>query len=80
MDTSKDYTGKGTASYPNGDVYQGDFVEGVSYTTCFSILNLIFKSWERVKVEPIHMPQQQQDHLKEKMEKVVHQLCRKKST
>jgi len=44
MDTSKDYTGKGTASYPNGDVYQGDFVEGVSYTTCFSILNLIFKS------------------------------------
>lgn len=28
--TSKEYTGKGTATYPNGDVYIGDFVDGVS--------------------------------------------------
>lgn len=24
------YTGKGTATYPNGDVFKGDFVNGVS--------------------------------------------------
>ena len=29
MASSKDFTGKGTATYPNGDVYQGDFVEGL---------------------------------------------------
>jgi hypothetical protein len=28
--TSKDYTGKGTATYSNGDVYIGDFKDGVS--------------------------------------------------
>lgn len=24
------YTGKGTATYPNGDVFKGDFLDGVS--------------------------------------------------
>ena len=28
--TSKDFTGKGIATYPNGDVYDGTFVDGVS--------------------------------------------------
>ena len=28
--TSRHYSGKGTATYPNGDVYEGLFVEGVS--------------------------------------------------
>ena len=28
--TSKDFTGKGIATYPNGDVYDGGFVDGVS--------------------------------------------------
>jgi hypothetical protein len=28
--SSKDYTGKGTATYSNGDVYIGDFLNGVS--------------------------------------------------
>ena len=26
---SRHYTGKATASYPNGDLYEGDFVEGI---------------------------------------------------
>lgn len=30
--TSVEFTGKGKATYPNGDVYEGEFVDGVSYT------------------------------------------------
>jgi hypothetical protein len=26
---SKGYTGKATATYPNGEIYEGDYVEGV---------------------------------------------------
>lgn len=26
--SSKDYTGRGTATYPNGEIYEGDFVDG----------------------------------------------------
>jgi hypothetical protein len=26
--SSKDYTGKGVATYPNGDTYEGDYVDG----------------------------------------------------
>ena len=28
--SSRNYTGKGTAAYPNGDSYTGDFKDGVS--------------------------------------------------
>lgn len=28
--SSRNYTGKGTAAYPNGDSYTGDFLDGVS--------------------------------------------------
>ena len=28
--TSVEYSGKGKATYPNGDVYEGEFVNGVS--------------------------------------------------
>ena len=28
--SSRNYTGKGTANYPNGDSYTGDFKDGVS--------------------------------------------------
>ena len=28
--SSVEYTGKGKATYPNGDVYEGEFVDGVS--------------------------------------------------
>ena len=28
--TSVEFTGKGKATYPNGDVYEGEFVNGVS--------------------------------------------------
>ena len=28
--SSRDYTGKATANYPNGDTYEGEFVGGVS--------------------------------------------------
>ena len=28
--SSRNYTGKGTANYPNGDTYVGDFKDGVS--------------------------------------------------
>lgn len=31
--SSRNYTGKGTANYPNGDSYTGDFKEGVSIQT-----------------------------------------------
>lgn len=27
--SSRDYTGKGTAVYGNGEIYEGEFVEGV---------------------------------------------------
>ncbi len=27
--SSKDYSGKGKATYPNGDIYEGDFVNGL---------------------------------------------------
>lgn len=27
--SSKDYTGKGLANYPNGEIYEGDYVNGV---------------------------------------------------
>lgn len=30
LKTSRHYNGKGVATYPNGDVYNGDFVDGVS--------------------------------------------------
>jgi len=26
---SRDYTGKATAYYPNGDIYEGDFAQGI---------------------------------------------------
>ena len=29
LNTSKDYSGAGRATYPNGDVYEGDFVNGL---------------------------------------------------
>ena len=29
--TSVDYTGKGKATYPNGDVYEGEFVNGLRH-------------------------------------------------
>jgi len=29
--TSKHYTGDGTAEYPSGDMFAGDFVDGVSF-------------------------------------------------
>ena len=29
--SSRDYTGKGTAVYGNGEIYEGDFVEGVMH-------------------------------------------------
>ena len=29
VNKSYGYTGKGTATYPNGDIYDGEFVEGV---------------------------------------------------
>lgn len=28
--SSRDFTGKGRATYANGDVYEGDFLNGVS--------------------------------------------------
>ena len=31
--SSRGYTGKGTASYPTGDTYTGDFLDGVSFTS-----------------------------------------------
>ena len=30
LNESKDYVGKGKATYPNGDTYDGEFAEGVS--------------------------------------------------
>ena len=30
LNESKDYTGKGKATYPNGDTYDGEFQNGVS--------------------------------------------------
>lgn len=30
LTASRDYTGKGKATYPNEEVYEGDFVDGVS--------------------------------------------------
>ena len=30
VNSSKEYTGKGTAHYPNGDRYEGEFKDGVS--------------------------------------------------
>jgi hypothetical protein len=27
--SSRHYTGKATATYPNGEIYEGDFVEGI---------------------------------------------------
>ena len=38
--TSKDYTGKGTATYSNGDVYIGDFKDGVSFN--FELYNSFY--------------------------------------
>ena len=29
LKTALDYSGKGTANYPNGDIYEGDFLKGV---------------------------------------------------
>ena len=28
---SRNYTGRATASYPNGDIYEGDYVEGIRH-------------------------------------------------
>ena len=30
-DMSRDYNGKGTANYPNGEIYEGDFAEGIRH-------------------------------------------------
>ena len=50
-DVSKDYTGKGKATYPNGDTYDGEFQGGVSsFTHLFCYLYLfvhIVESWRR---------------------------------
>ena len=32
LKSSREYTGKGQATYPNGDIYDGQFVDGVSLT------------------------------------------------
>ena len=37
MKKSYGYTGKGTATYPNGDIYDGYFVNGVRITFIFFI-------------------------------------------
>ena len=29
--TTKDYDGKGTAKYPNGEIYEGEYEKGVIY-------------------------------------------------
>ena len=31
--TSRGDSGRGTATYPNGDTYTGDFLDGVSFTS-----------------------------------------------
>lgn len=37
------YNGRGTATYPNGDIYEGPFVEGVSFIITLTIkaINLL---------------------------------------
>ena len=35
LTTSEGYSGKGTATYPNGDTFKGDFVNGVSTIVLF---------------------------------------------
>jgi len=30
LKTSVNYTGRGTANYPNGDIYEGEFIDGVN--------------------------------------------------
>ena len=42
LNESKDYTGKGKATYPNGDTYDGEFQNGVSTSNLFSIANHIY--------------------------------------
>ena len=37
--SSRGYTGKGTATYPNGDTYTGDFLDGVSYSNSLTRCN-----------------------------------------
>jgi len=32
LKTSLNYTGRGTANYPNGDIYEGEFMNGVKYS------------------------------------------------
>ena len=43
--TSKDFSGKAIATYPNGDVFDGTFVNGVSlnlmYNLTFILINLV---------------------------------------
>ena len=34
--SSRNYTGRGTANYPNGDTFTGDFLDGVSFN-CFPL-------------------------------------------
>lgn len=53
LNESKDYNGKGKATYPNGDTYDGEFKNGVSryITYILSLLIVIFEfiveSWRR---------------------------------
>ena len=43
LNESKDYTGKGKATYPNGDTYDGEFQGGVStYLSLISFLTPFF--------------------------------------
>ena len=51
LNESKDYTGKGKATYPNGDTYDGEFQGGVSSFTHFICYLYLFvhivESWRR---------------------------------
>ena len=40
--SSRGYTGRGTATYPTGDTYTGDFLDGVSFTSQCDTLRVLF--------------------------------------
>jgi len=42
LKSSRGYNGKGQAIYTNGDIYKGDFVEGVRILTVFKDVDLTF--------------------------------------
>ena len=51
QNTSNEYTGKGKATYPNGDVYEGEFKNGVSTipTNAFPHLRYANQSLESLR-------------------------------